>query len=84
MDGVSKMPVFDKPLTVAELIKQLGKHDPAALVVMECTHYGPDGVKGIFPGYIEENPTHINMRWVPDPIDGYVSAVELMRPKPKR
>lgn len=77
------MPVFDKPLTVGELIEQLSTHDPSALVVLSSTHYGPDGVKGVFAGYIQDNRFHINIQWICDPADGFVPAVELSQPKPK-
>lgn len=62
------MPAFDKPITARQLIEQLSKHDPDALVLMDVVHYGPDAIAGIFGGYIEANHMY--------------SVTDVLRPRP--
>ncbi|OCC01707.1 hypothetical protein BA190_27485 [Labrys sp. WJW] len=78
------MPVFDEPITVRQLIEVLQKQDPDALVVVGRTSFGPDGVGGVFTGFVDPNPTMVNLPWLVDEAAGFKKAVQLTPFKAKR
>lgn len=55
------MPAFNAPLTVQQLVEALNRYDPSALVLLNVSHNGPDGVGGIYEGSVKYSDAHRHM-----------------------